>query len=225
MRARGALHSALIMMLCLGVVACGEDDPPVPAPPTARAAVAVSGYTPGAGAGFGQERMPEVVLGLPQGKGNLAGGLDVLSLGVGGEVVLEFPTHIIDGPGADLLVFENPFWPGGDATKVFAELAEVAVSADGETWLTFPCAPEAPESPGRWPGCAGWTPTRAFTQAQLDAGEVPLTHEALGGDAFDLADLGVERVRFVRVRDRSTEGVAPSAGFDLDAVVALHTER
>lgn len=223
----GARRSMMCAVLALALAACGEDagDPPVASEPGLVSGASIVRFEPGDGAGFGQEQLPGVVLGLPKGKGNLAGGLDVLSLGVGGEIVIELAAPVVDGTGADLLVFENPFWPNGDAEIVFAELAEVSVSEDGEQWHVFPCRPDAPVSPGRWPGCAGWTPTQAFTQEQLDAGEVALTPEALGGDAFDLADLGVERVRFVRVRDLSTQGIAPSAGFDLDAVMGLHTAR
>ena len=44
-----------------------------------------------------------------------------------------------------------------------------------------------------------------------------------GGDAFDLAELGVSSARFVRIRDGGTghySGV--SGGFDLDAIAAVH---
>jgi hypothetical protein len=44
----------------------------------------------------------------------------------------------------------------------------------------------------------------------------------VGGDGFDFADLGVDEVRYVRIRDLSTEGAPPSAGFDLDAVGGVH---
>jgi len=50
----------------------------------------------------------------------------------------------------------------------------------------------------------------------------PLDPEASGGDPFDLSELGVDEIRFVRVRDRGGAGMAPSAGFDLDAVGAVH---
>jgi len=40
--------------------------------------------------------------------------LDVLSLGSGGEIVLGFASKSSSTvPGPDLIVFENPFWPGG----------------------------------------------------------------------------------------------------------------
>jgi hypothetical protein len=44
-----------------------------------------------------------------------------------------------------------------------------------------------------------------------------------GGDAFDLATVGLRRARFVRIRDLQTHGpTAPAAGFDLDAIAVLH---
>ena len=42
--------------------------------------------------------------------------------------------------------------------------------------------------------------------------------ESSGGDFFDLAELGLTSARYVRIRDLSGEGAAPSVGFDLDAV-------
>jgi len=176
-------------------------------------------FSPGSGAGFGVQSLPGVVLGPPKGKGTNAGSLDVLSLGVGGEITLGFGDRVIaDGPGADFIVFENPFWPMGDQTQVFAEFGAVEVSEDGETWYAFGCDVDVAVE-FEWPGCAGWSPTLAF-----DASQEALTHDLAGGDAFDLADVGLERARFVRVRDLAQEGQAPSAGFDLDAVGVIHFE-
>lgn len=45
--------------------------------------------------------MPDVVLGSPEGKGDRAGSLHVVSLGRGGEIVLAFD-GIVDGDGPDL---------------------------------------------------------------------------------------------------------------------------
>jgi len=92
-----------------------------------RFATAVTTFTPGDCAGFGVPQMPAVVLGPPVGSGAFSGGLDVVSLGFKGEVVLAFDTNaIVDGPGADFIVFENAFWAGGDPKKPTAELAEVS---------------------------------------------------------------------------------------------------
>jgi hypothetical protein len=179
-------------------------------------AAEVISFTPGSNAGHGQDELPDVVLGPPDGRGEQMGSLDVLSLGVGGEVVLGFGERVIeDGPGTDFIVFENAFWAGGDPEAVFADLGEVAVSADGETWHTFVCD-DAGFSDGapRFPGCAGWSPTLVYEAPEL----VPLDPELTGGDAFDLADLEIDEARFVRIRDLSDEGEGENAGFDLDAV-------
>ena len=187
--------------------------------PYARGVVS---FEPGPGAGFGQDKLPGVVLGPPRGKGTMAGSLDVLSLGVGGQITLSFGAQgIVDGPGDDFIVFENPFWFRGDPLEVFAELAEVSVSEDGERWVSFPCDPGAAQLEQErlvWPGCAGYSPTLKYDPWQV----VPLRPALVGGDGFDLAQVGLQRARFVRLRDRSDQGQAPSAGFDLDAVGIVH---
>jgi hypothetical protein len=160
--------------------------------------------------------MPGIVLGPPVGGGDVAGGTDVLSLGSGGTIVLALDGEgIVDGPGPDLLVFENAFLAGGDPSRPYAELAAVAVSEDGTTFLEFPCAS------GAWPydGCAGWHPVYAAPGNGIDPAD-PL---AAGGDAFDLADVGLAHAAYVRIRDLGL-GLPgpPSAGFDLDAVAAVH---
>lgn len=179
----------------------------------------VESFTPGTSAGYNQDKLPGIVLGPPVGKGNDAGSLDVVSLGAAGEIVLAFGDFgIVDGPGPDLIVFENAFWPSGDASAVFAELGEVSVSEDGETWETFPCDTEG-DGEGNFPGCAGVTPTLVYDAEQL----IPLAPALSGGDAFDLADLGLKRARFVKIRDLETlPPGGTSTGFDLDAVGVIH---
>lgn len=173
----------------------------------------VVGFTPGASAGFGQDRMPGVVLGPPRGGGDTAGSLDVVSLGKGGEVVLAFDDQPpVDGPGPDLIVFENPF-------STWLETGEVAASEDGETWHTWPCA--ADDAAGGFAGCAGVHPVLSHP----DNG-VPATDPALaGGDAFDLAALGLKRARYVRIRDTGRNDYqGQTGGFDLDAVAVIHAD-
>jgi hypothetical protein len=181
-----------------------------------RFVTGVVSFTPGPCAGFGASRMPGVVEGPPEGGGALQGSLDVVSLGVGGEIVLSFaPNAIVDGPGVDFIVFENPFDIGGDPQKPTAEPGEVSVSDDGVTWATFPCT--ATSYP--YGSCAGWH----VVYSAKGNGISPVDPATAGGDPFDLADLGVTQARFVRIRDRSNEvcpdaGATMSAGFDLDAV-------
>jgi len=196
--------------------------------PAARFATRVVEVKPGECAGFGVSAMPGVVLGPPEGAGNGQGGLDVLSLGVGGSIVLSFEADpIVDGPGPDFLVFENAFYVGNDPSRPFAELATVSVSDDGVTFREFPCTAKASD-PAPYGACAGWRPVRASSTNGLS----PFDPEAGGGDPFDLADLGVSRARFVKIVDRG-EGTcaAPpaekltTAGFDLDAVASIHHEK
>lgn len=236
-------RAALVLLAVLGAGCGGEAGPATPADagapgaldggdPDASAAVdagrdtsglpyarEVVRYTPGPGAGFGQDRLPAVVLGPPAGKGTAQGSTDVVSLGVGGEIVLGLGTQVLlDGPGPDLVVFENAFWASGRADSVFAELGEVSVSTDAVSWRTFRCEAGHEEGRSTWPGCAGWTPTAAYDAFV----ELPLEPARTGGDVFDLAEVGLEEARYVRVRDLSTEGAAPTAGFDLDAVGLVH---
>jgi hypothetical protein len=188
-------------------------------PPYASELIA---FEPGDAAGYGEDDLPDVVLGPPKGGGPGKGSLDVVSLGVGGEIVLGFGERaIIDGEGADFVVFENAFWAGGDPTMPFAEPGEVAVSEDGERWHTFDCDPNGRGGGSSGSGCAGLDPTLVYdteTTTKLDPEEV-------GGAAFDLEDLGVTRARFVRIRDLSDDGDPNSAGFDLDAIGLVHWEQ
>lgn len=198
--------------LALALLGCSSSEDPSPGSSEERLPYArhVVEFSPGENAGFGQDRLPEVVLGPPDGHGLESASLDVLSLGIGGSIVLDFGDRVAqDGPGPDLLVFENPFYPGGDPESVFAEPGEVSVSLDGLEYRSFPCDPDPPHS-----GCAGVTPTLEYDAQEV----VPLDPEVTGGDRFDLADVGLENARYVRITDLGSEGAAGSAGFDLDAI-------
>jgi hypothetical protein len=185
----------------------------------------VVSFLPGDCAGFGLPSMPDVVFGPPVGAGSGSGSLDVVSLGFRGEIVLSFePNAIVDGPGADFLVFENAFWAAGNPEHPAAELAEVSVSEDGVTWKTFPCTP----GPGPTYGtCAGWRPVYS---APGD-GTSPVDPATAGGDPFDLSDLGLTHARFVRVRDLGTVACPANPankpttnGFDLDAIAIVNAQ-
>ena len=184
---------------------------------------AVTSFTPGPNAGFGQDRMPDIVYGPPVGTGDLFGSVDVVSLGDQGEIIVELGHYVVDGPGPDFIVFENPFLIGGDPTNPFAEPGEVSVSEDGKTWSTFPCVGPFECDINGYPygSCAGWHPI----YSNPDNGISPFDPVAAGGDVFDLADIGVKRAKFIRIRDmnRVCSG-PPSAGFDLDAISIINAE-
>jgi hypothetical protein len=183
--------------------------------PGERFVTGVVDHAFGPGQSLGQDRFPEVIFGPPKGGGCCQGSTDTVSLGNGGFVIVEFAgNEIVDGPGPDFIVFENAFYASGDENSVFAELATVSVSADGVTWHTFPC--DAVGAP--YGTCAGWKPV----YANADTNDIdPLDPAVAGGDAFDLADLGIERARYVRIVDRpDLEGF--NGVFDLDAVGIVH---
>ena len=171
----------------------------------------VVAFTPGPTAGFGQSQLPCVVLGPPEGAGPLAGSLDVVSLGDQGSIVLKFDdVELVDGPGPDLIVFENAI-PG------FAEPGFVAVSEDGEDWHEWPCEPQ--NADGGYPFCAGVHPVLSNPTNGIS----PTDPAVAGGDDFDLADLGASQARYVRIRDSGFSHYAgTTGGFDLDAIAAAH---
>jgi hypothetical protein len=176
-----------------------------------RFATSVESFTAGPGSTFGQDKLPDIVLGPPKGGGDINGSVDVVTLGNGGSITLGFaPSQIVDGPGPDFIVFENPFYVNGDKTKPFAELGTVGVSVNGRDFTDFPCTATAYP----YGSCAGWHPV----YANPEENEIDPTNPAVaGGDAFDLADLGVVEARYVRITDRVDQtGLAGT--FDLDAV-------
>jgi hypothetical protein len=98
----------------------------------------------------------------------------------------------------------------------------VLASADGIDWRAFPCDPVHDDPPL---GCAGVARVLAGPDNDID----PTDPASAGGDAFDLADVGLTSARYVRLLD---VGVAyygartwcggGGGGFDLDAVAVVH---
>lgn len=219
--------------------------------PAARLPVAVVSFDPGTNAGFGQDHFPDNVLRGPDGGDNppfvpQASPMELLSLGEGGSIVLDFGTEpILDGPGADFIVFENVFINLANGAP-FAECGIVAVGNDPNALVEFPFRFEPPAgwnpaSPYALPffeenyvGLAGTRPTLATPTNGID----PADPAAAGGNAFDLADVGLTHARYVRITDPGRPGTAgartgtngleifdaalPGNGFDLDTVVAIH---
>lgn len=181
-------------------------------------------FIPGSGqnAGQGPAFFPQNVFGLPDSTASemvpATNPRSVCSIGLDGVIEVGFSGYAIkDGPGADFIVYENAFRYLND--KVYAEPARISVSADNVAWYDFPYDPET------LIGCAGITPTK---------GGDPFDNNTGGGDAFDLAALGVDSVRWIRITD-ITRTVLENpnhryydptlSGFDLDAVVSAHGVR
>ncbi len=183
----------------------------------------VVSFMPGPCAGFGAPSMPGIVEGPPEGAGTLQGSFDVVSLGTGGEIVLAFGENaIVDGPGVDFVVFENAFYANGDPSQIAADLGEVSVSEDGQTWTPFPCTPGASPPYG---ACAGWRPVLSSTKSGISPFD-----PAAGGDPYDLSTIGIREAKFVRIRDmfRTTCPDKPprptNYGFDLDAIAVVNAK-
>lgn len=195
----------------------GASAPPKGVWRCARFITKVIDHAFGPGQNQGQDKFPAPLFGPPKGGGCCQGSLDVVSLGNGGFVTVEFgESEIVDGPGTDFIVFENAFDVGGDPAEPYAELGTVAVSSDGEHWTEFPCTATAYP----YGSCAGWHPVFANPD---DNTIDPLDPAVSGGDPFDLADIGVGSARYVRITDR-VDQVGPAGVFDLDAVGIVNAE-
>ena len=193
-------------------------------------AATVEKATYGAGAGYGQSAVPGVIQGGPQGGGSAGGSTDVLSLGEGGEITLSFgPYDIVDGPGPDLIVFENPMLTA--PYQPFAEPGIVGLSAKSKAtgdFTDFPCdltvtTGDPQKKTWPYPGCAGVKPVLANVKANAIPPQDPLK---AGGDAFDLKTLGVSQARYLRIKDAGVSKLGTnSRGFDLDAVILINYKK
>ncbi len=142
---------------------------------------------------------------------------DVCSLGLGGEIIVAFKDfEIVDGPGVDFTIFENAFL-NPVTNKLFVEPAVVSVSYDGIHFTQFPFDSLTLD------GCAGITPTHGKEDC--------FNPELSGGDSFDLATIGLQSIRYIRIKDISQILLDNPqhpfydpiiTGFDLDAVCGLH---
>jgi hypothetical protein len=196
---------------------------------------------------FGAAFVPGIVLGPPGDSAAQQGSLTVATLGFGGSLVLAFDDVVLeDGPGPDFIVFENAFFrlppptSAADDYRLFVEPVKVEVSEDGQAWHAFPYDEAALAQATGVPdvdraqylaltGLAGLTPT--FT-GNWTVSNDPATFDPLGtagvsgagGDAFDLADVGLTEARYIRLTDLDTQNGFPGngEGADIDAVVALH---
>ena len=134
---------------------------------------------------------------------------ELQSLGTGGEIILKYSGRaIVDGPGPDFTVFGNPFFIGGDSNNVYRKVAIVSVSRDGVTFTEFPF-----QGAPVWHDLVGATPT---------LGGNPLDPRVSGGDKFDLAEIGVDSVHFVKIVDAAGRVADDGPSSNLDAVAALH---
>lgn len=155
-----------------------------------------------------------------------------------GSITLSFSLPIYDGAGPDLAVFENSFFQG---PLVFAELAYVEVSSNGSDFARFPSRSLTADPVGPYNSLDA-TDVYNLAGKHVNMGGISW------GTPFDLAELAADpqvttgavalnAIRYVRLIDIPGSGdfldsegdgiydpwdTYGSAGFDLDAVGALH---
>ena len=161
---------------------------------------------------------PEKALGKAEG---LSG--EIVSLGRGGEITLTFDNNIINGEGPDFATFENAL------NNTFLELSWVEVSQDGINFTRFP----------------NYSLTEAPVGSYDDVDATKITgycskYRQGFGTPFDLEDVGLEYIKYVKFIDIIGDGSAfdtdgniiydpypttGSAGADIDGVAVINQQE
>ncbi len=151
-----------------------------------------------------------------------------------GTITVELARPVRDLSGADFVVFENGAiaqynYGGAGVGGIFAELAYVEVSADGENFVRFPSRSLTASAVG---GYGSIDPTNVRNLA----GKHVNGYGDSWGTPFDLAEVGMQEIRHVRIVDIPGDGsyvdetghpirdpwvTFGSGGFDLEAVGAI----
>jgi hypothetical protein len=165
----------------------------------------------------------------------------VVSLGDSGVATLGFPSQIMNGAGADFVVFENGFINPANPEEAFLELALVEVSSDSVHFIRFP-ARSLTQTDTQIAGSGMYMNARLLNNL---AGKyasgfgVPFDLDELAGSP----NLDVNHIVLVRLvdvvgaidesgcKDDSAHLINdpyptdfPTGGFDLDAVGVLHQQ-
>ena len=201
-----------------------------------RDASSIIDWASGAEIKRGYMQVNDTVLGKPTvgDESSATGAMDglVVSLGDGGEAVLTFAEPIINGSGYDFAVFENGFKVG---LSYYLELAHVEVSNDGVNYVRFP-SETVSDTSYQVDNFGYLKPTDIYNLAGK--------HQAPYGTLFDLDEVGLDTVRYVKLIDvigstnpelgsKDSKGKIindpfpspfESGGFDLDAVAVVNGE-
>ncbi len=134
-----------------------------------------------------------------RGAGSTSGSGDVFSLantGASASITLEWKDkRVLNGPGIDFIVFENPFNYSGENTSRFMEATIVEVSQDNLNYCgfspdyTFPNESSYSRDPQHWQRFAGTTPVLYNMDTNPLSGDDLYNPLKMGGDAFDLDTL------------------------------------
>lgn len=147
---------------------------------------------------------------------------EIEAIGIGGEIIVGFKGKVVvNKPGPDFVIFENAF-VNPVTFGIFAEPAIISVSKDGKNYFEFPFDKNSLE------GLAGLNPTYGDKD--------PFNYEISGGDAFDLDLVGLDYIKYIKIKDTTMiiKGLTNShkywspefllTGFDLDAVVGINLD-
>ncbi|MDP8225129.1 MAG: hypothetical protein P9L99_17340 [Candidatus Lernaella stagnicola] len=215
---------AVLILCCATTAAAGPfDEPGVPTDAASLIGWATGylDYAPGDSVDP-QWQAPENALGPAAGDA-----FDIVSLGERefgsseppGRITLTFDTPISNRPGCDLVVFENGLATGD---FVFAELAYIEVSSDGETFARFPSVSLTADPVGEY-GVVDPTDVHNL------AGKHANAYGTGTGTPFDLEDLvedvsvtsggvDLDDIQFVRIVD------VPGGGDYFDTATLLEYE-
>ena len=166
--------------------------------------------------------------------------MHTFSLGLGGSITVAFTDNaIVDRPGPDFTVFENAV-PAVGRRRPARRSRSRAPSRSAPTashWVDVPVrARRAAVLPGlrrRLSGVRDRSRSgvrrscrrrRRSSSSSACRSTASRRRAGSGGDSFDLADVGLAVARFVRIDGGPQKmGLAGLAGFDLDAVAAVHS--
>lgn len=199
-------------------------------------------YSPGEGSDLDAYKDPKKALGPASGIST-----DVLCLGNGGSVIVEFEKAVADLPGPDICVFENGIEVFANGKRLlFAELAFVEVSSNGKDFVRFPnvCLDSSKKGPFEnvdpksYHGLAGIS--KIGEGLLFDLADLICTEEVARGD------VDLDNIRFVKIIDIPGNADSESdfacfdsfgnlitdpykteqtAGFDLDGIGALNAKK
>lgn len=232
--------SSLVLVASIGLPALADD-------PFADRVV---GYVEGTGVGAGFND-PSTALGEPTritSPGSSFGGAttpfqgafgndEIVSIGEGGSLTVEFDTPVTDDPlnpfGIDLLVFGNPFYfisnfPTGVADTFSGEGGQIEVSEDGVTFFVVPGVDADsgfptlgfldPSAPVTFGTPVTGTIESDFTKPvdpTFDGDGLSLSEFVTGydgsggGTGVDIGALGLSEISFVRITNVSGSGTVP----------------
>ncbi len=133
------------------------------------------------------------------------------SLGDGGSMTLTFAQPIIDGPGADFVVFENGFASNGG---VYAEMGFVEVSSDGTHFARLPALCRNPLATGSF---SAIHPADYYNLAgnYLDGTGIDLQDLVTDGDPSVVnGQVDINNITYIRLVDVVGDVVGPGRTFD-----------